>query len=494
MLTTSKLATLLSLLQPEFRDSSSHQEDSRSSAEQNELQWLVVGKATMQLYGNVLQVLLSQASPIASEMWYWEEVIGSYTYTALYSVQTAPIRLWHWLCNIFRDVQQQLQSTRQQSNESTYLSQVRRSGSMAPSYLAKSWTRFYVLVRESAKARSLKSVEAGIMVPISFSRNDAMTRLLRLKRLRATSACGLGILSDEGLSFDVDEADDEVASTLPVKTQPKDSEEWKAVVEKSVILLENVLRRSLSLDLTLSEFEDAVFSGVEQYSNDPEPVSIQGESGNGNRPMLIIQRLQAILDDDMPRHVSSFNSGLNEHGRPSRAIRYWLPACAFLFSASTVFRIVLNRKVAIMTWIQEAGATSIDFWMNWVVEPVKKIVGTIRHDKESEVAIMSRASLEGDRASLERMVVDFAVDNPQTSGKASLDATEIEAVRNGVKEGDLTPVLKAYEKDLRRPFMGTVRGELVRALLIQIQKTKVDVEVAIGGIDAILKSQELVFG
>ena len=63
-----------------------------------------------------------------------------------------------------------------------------------------------------------------------------------------------------------------------------------------------------------------------------------------------------------------------------------------------------------------------------------------------------------------------------------------------IREGDLTPVLRAYEKDLRKPFIGTVRGDLVRALLIQIQKTKVDVEIAIGGIDSLLKSQELVFG
>src|SRR5436189_2987938 len=61
-------------------------------------------------------------------------------------------------------------------------------------------------------------------------------------------------------------------------------------------------------------------------------------------------------------------------------------------------------------------------------------------------------------------------------------------------EGDLSPVLRAYEKDLRKPFIGFVRGDLVRTLLIQIQKTKVDVEVAMNGIDALLKSQELVFG
>lgn len=42
--------------------------------------------------------------------------------------------------------------------------------------------------------------------------------------------------------------------------------------------------------------------------------------------------------------------------------------------------------------------------------------------------------------------------------------------------------------------MGTIRGNLLRALLIQVQKTKVDVELAVSGIDALLKSQELVFG
>lgn len=71
---------------------------------------------------------------------------------------------------------------------------------------------------------------------------------------------------------------------------------------------------------------------------------------------------------------------------------------------------------------------------------------------------------------------------------------QIAEIRAKVKEGDLTPVLRAYEKDLRKPFKGAVRGDLIRTLLIQVQKTKVDVEVAISGIDALLKSQELLFG
>ena len=89
------------------------------------------------------------------------------------------------------------------------------------------------------------------------------------------------------------------------------------------------------------------------------------------------------------------------------------------------------------------------------------------------------------------MVVDFAVDNH--TGPRLSDA-EVADLRRSVHEGDLTPVLKAYEKDMQSPFMGTVRGNLIRTLLIQVQKTKVDVEVALGGIDSMLKSQELVFG
>jgi nuclear-control-of-ATPase protein 2 len=103
---------------------------------------------------------------------------------------------------------------------------------------------------------------------------------------------------------------------------------------------------------------------------------------------------------------------------------------------------------------------------------------------------MSKNSLLADRASLERMVVDFVQDRPDLH-EGVADTT---AIVNSVKEGDLTPVLKAYERDLRSPLVGTVRGDLIRALLIQIQKTKVDVEIAISGIDALLKSQELVFG
>jgi nuclear-control-of-ATPase protein 2 len=154
----------------------------------------------------------------------------------------------------------------------------------------------------------------------------------------------------------------------------------------------------------------------------------------------------------------------------------------------------VNRRAEIQTWLRELGATIVDFWANWVIEPTRNVIGTIRHSEESEVALMSRKSLAADMESLERMVVDFVADNPSSATENGTSEVDPVLVRARVKEGDLTPVLKVYERDLRSPFKGTVRGDLVRALLIQVQKTKVDVEVAISGIDRLLKSQELVFG
>lgn len=151
----------------------------------------------------------------------------------------------------------------------------------------------------------------------------------------------------------------------------------------------------------------------------------------------------------------------------------------------------MNRRATILASIRDLGSTILDFWNNWILTPVKSVIGTIRHDANSEVSLVSKGSLAGDRASLERMVVDFALDNKQVP---PLDEMGIAEIRRKVLEGDLTPVLMVYEKELQHPLRGSLTGSLIRALLIQVQKTKVDVELAMGGIDELLKSQELVFG
>lgn len=443
---------------------------------EKELEWLLISKATVQTYGLLLNTILEQTIPLSNDIWYWDEVLGSYTYTAIYTVQTAPLRFWYWTKDIYKDSTERFARLRQAPEDAISAARIGTS-------LTGQWKAFYGLVQDSIRERSIMDIQARVFSPLAKARSEARRKQAGLRRLREMSASGLGVLMDEGLSFDIDE---DIA-----KGQGLDIHEWKGVVERSVALMDTVLRNVTALETGVSEFEDTVFASVE---HDPE-ISSRSMGEPSTRPAKLSRRLQLILNTHIPEHIKTQKRIKSQYGRPSRLTRYWLPATALLLSSTTLLRIIFNRKATIIEWIRDFGATVQDFWMNWVVDPSKKIIKTIRHDEDGEVAIMSKQSLKGDRDSLERMVVDFAIDNPGSAGMAtSLSDAQIADIRAKVKEGDLTPVLRAYEKDLRQPFIGTVRGDLVRTLLIQVQKTKVDVEVALSGIDALLKSQELVFG
>lgn len=487
----STTASSRALLQPEkiqavlaradFADHSKDEneyETGRALSREQELEWLLVSKATAQTYGLVLNLLLEQLIPLSRDVWYWDEVLGSYFKTGLYSLQISPWRLREWSIGIYEDAWHRLQSTIQRSED--------QPTEVIP--LSSHWRQFYGLVKDSVRERSLTDIQTKAMTPLTRCRAEARNKRSHLRRFREINACGLGVLMNEGLSFDV--ADD--GSMTSKSRSEEERDEWRLVISKSVALMETVIRNVTVLEHGTSEFEEAVFTSVENDSEIRHQFS--GEQELSSSSAMIAARLQHLLCVHIPTQAVESRQIVTRYGRPSRIIRYWPLVVTLLFSSSTLLRVFVRRKAEMITWIRELGATSIDFWYNWVVEPVKKVIGTIRHDEGSEIAIMSRESLRGDRASLERMVVDFARDNPDSSIGASPNDTDLSIIRAKVREGDLTPVLRAYEKDLRRPFIGTVRGDLVRALLIQIQKTKVDVEVALGGIDALLKSQELVFG
>ncbi|KAL8873942.1 MAG: hypothetical protein Q9174_000661 [Haloplaca sp. 1 TL-2023] len=439
-----------------------------------DLQWLLVSKATAQVYGLIINILLEQTLPLGQDVWYWDEVLASPFFLALYSIQTAPPRFWKWSKSVYHEASGKLYQSDEEKPDHERRQAI---------FDSKSWSKFYALVKNSIRDRSMKKVHSTMGAPLMLYRSEVQSKHQRLKRFREMSACGLGILVDEGMNLDVDE--------LGVSRAKGHKNEWKTVVLKSVSLMETVLRNLTMLDLGIHDFEDTVFMSVE---DDAELTHVSTADADSNeRLALMVNRLQLILQAHLPDHMSSTKQIVTAYGRPSHMVRYWLPATALLLSSSTLLQVLFKRKADVVTWIRDLGATTVDFWYNWVVDPVRKVIATIRHDKDSGITIMSKESLEGDRASLERMVVDFAKDNP-TSTDGSTGEAELASIQAKVREGDLTPVLRAYEKDLRRPFVGTIRGDLIRALLIQIQKTKVDVEVAVGGIDALLKSQELVFG
>ncbi|OAA64253.1 nuclear control of ATP synthase 2 protein [Niveomyces insectorum RCEF 264] len=466
----------------------------------SEMEWLLVSKATVQVYGVLLNTLLEQITPLNHDIWYWDEILASYPSLSLYTVQTSPLRFWNWT----KEMGQVVVESRARWGAARLASLGSGALQSGGASLTRQWQQFYAIVRRGVAARSVAGLERRLFSPIARCRADARHSRKRLKQLKQLIASGLGILIDEGLRFDLDEGAD-------VKDITADNgRRWKGVVERSVSLMDQVTADVLSVEYSIPDFEDKVFNDVQG-----DPI-LTANRFDTSKPARLAQRLDLLLARGIPGLVGNLDAVVNEYGRPPRLLRYWLPVGVLLLSSSTLLQVVAHRRADLTQWVRDVGVTVRDFWFNWVIQPIAHVIGTVRRDANSEIALMSRDSLQSDRDSLERMVVEFARDRPSlvetadltppppssssssasktTAPPTALTEADVALLRAKVRAGDVTPVLRAYESGLRSPLQAAVRGDLVRPLLIQVQKTKVDLEVAISGIDALLKSQELVFG
>ncbi|QBM85590.1 control of ATPase protein 2 [Metschnikowia aff. pulcherrima] len=170
---------------------------------------------------------------------------------------------------------------------------------------------------------------------------------------------------------------------------------------------------------------------------------------------------------------------------PSFLVRYWpLLLLSVNYGPSASLNVWQNRA-EIASWVKlNFFDTILGFWRNWVVKPIGDMLSILRNDEAMTITL--KESLKSDLDSLERMVTDYLTDT-----NVKINPAEISAA---VKQGDLTMVMSQYEDELRTPYKSILTGLLIRSILIQVQKTKVDGDLAISGIDKLLKLQQLLFG
>lgn len=431
----------------------------------SDLVCLATTKAAVRTLELVLHILLEQTLTVNDEIRYWNAILGSTWYAGLYTVQTCPVGAWYRTKQIYMNW--------------------RDSGArLGASSIPSCWERFYNIIENMSYPRAISSLRKRAWLPSRFLGPQVRQNRRFLGTMKDVHSCSIGILMEVLLSLKPD------TDTLYKDAYDPSSEKWRLAISKSTVLVEIILQNKDMREASIPEFENAIFATVKgKLDSACNPFDTSPNGGY----TFVLDQLACILQESLPNYRALSTDVIGKHGRPSRLVRYWLLFSLTVFSGSTSLRLLASKRNEIIQWIIDIATTAVDFWGNWVVEPVRKLIRTIRHDDNSEIAIMSKNSLEADRSSLERMVLDFIVSQPKSGGD-EFTQPDVEGITNKIKEGDLTPVLRSYEKDLQAPLVGTIRGNLVRALLIQIQKTKVDIEIAMSGIDALLKSQELVFG
>ncbi|KAI0043184.1 NCA2-domain-containing protein [Auriscalpium vulgare] len=217
---------------------------------------------------------------------------------------------------------------------------------------------------------------------------------------------------------------------------------------------------------------------------DEDVTEIGGPQGQAS----LVETLTITSSHVLPQHASEHDAHLRAHSllRPSRLTLMW-PRLVILPPLTLyLVREAVASQDTLIALAQDAWETLKGFWRGWLVEPIVDILNTVRTGGD-EGMIVQKESIAADTQSLERMALSLAKD------KLKYDAAQLEDLSKQLRVGDLTPILKIFEEDIRSPVRSAVAGSLLRSVFVQVQKAKVDIDQALSGIDKLLKSQELTF-
>jgi nuclear-control-of-ATPase protein 2 len=212
-----------------------------------------------------------------------------------------------------------------------------------------------------------------------------------------------------------------------------------------------------------------------------------------------LQHKSEWTDDEMQLVVALISSNLrtlnqclsqivSKYRSPRRAERLWLRYAGTAVGLAVCLAWLLRHSrlmgsTDLDDWIRKGKDSIIAFWKEHVELPLlsirNELFETFRRRHKSVVQL---EEVQLTANSLHRMLRDFS---ELTTGRK---------LPEGASEQEMMEIMMGrYEKEVIHPLQNLLGGELARALLIQIQKLKLDIETVMLGLDQILKANEINF-
>lgn len=113
-------------------------------------------------------------------------------------------------------------------------------------------------------------------------------------------------------------------------------------------------------------------------------------------PSDIAHSLSYLLTRTLPLHTAATTSTLEPLRRPPFLTRAWPYLLSIPVVTLVLGRTIYNSRETLVRWTLEAGETARSFLVDWVVEPVKKILETVRGGEGNGMTLMGKESLKSD--------------------------------------------------------------------------------------------------
>ncbi|CAO3590763.1 unnamed protein product [Absidia cylindrospora] len=463
------------------------------------LDWLFVTKCTLAAYGHILSSILQSTLPLSESLTYWDGIYGNSWYEAYYGIQSAPSRLYSLAVNTR---QMLLNSSFKVSSTGSGIKTLMTSsdhilGSLFPMALRN--TKRRPTGSGSGSSHHLEGKKSlvhvfrklyNVPLPLALIRDEIQQKRTTLRSFRTQQATTLGLLIKQAPRFDSADSD----SGINKQQQQSVSLDYVArgtsrcVLALTYCLLgggdnNNTQSNTNNVDASSNNY---LLQNVDvQATMDTIEQSSKAFTLTSTSPYHVAHNLKKVVDQQ-PRSQNYLQEWKKEYGPASALTQYWIPGLIVLFGGKMAISYVFERKEDIVAWTNDGIQTVRGFVVNWLWEPMVRVLDTIRF-KDQRIGLSSKEGLKSDLQSLERMVVEFA------KAHYHLSDTEITTLASQVRDGDISRVLIAYENEIKNPLRNAIRGDLIQTLLIQVQKTKVDVDMAMQALDKLLKSNELNF-
>ncbi|KAG0245762.1 ATP synthase regulation protein NCA2-domain-containing protein [Mortierella sp. GBAus27b] len=448
----------------------------RGGGEVSKLEHLFLATCTIAVYLNLLDIILNATLPLANEITYWQSLLDNRSWRCLYVVQTSPYRLFSMTRSVIRSTREHLDSLIETTEEAESQNRVLQLIKYFPTFLRK-----YLIAQPV-------SFPLAIRYEITFHRKQ-------LQRIREYQAECLGLLAEQGLSWDPEQLEDsfsEASSPSTSLTGAENSNTERAEkyvqehISKTLCLMGRVLDKATKDTRHLTDPQQHKVPSRRAARSLTILGSLHGVANLGNDESL--NQLKKLIRVGIPQYVDQIECQTRQFDRPSWLARIWIPALIGYFGIKYGLRYISEHRADLNNYLEDAWETVRRFVTDWVWEPSVRIMTIIRHsDSQGSLQMLGNESLNSDIASLERMVLDFGEQHYK------MDTQDLGALSQAVRNGDISAVMRAYEQELKTPLKGALIGNLIQTFLIQIQKTKVDVEVAMAALDKLLKANELNF-
>ncbi|GJJ70175.1 nuclear control of ATPase protein 2 [Entomortierella parvispora] len=438
--------------------------ESQDGNELARLQHLFIAKCTISVYLNLLDNILNATLPLAAEIEYWQSLLDNRSWKLLYILQTSPHRFFLLTKSVIESTREHIDSligTSQVEDKATHILQLLQ---YFPTFLSRH------LISQPV------SFPEAIHYEISHHRRH-------LQQLREYQAECLGLLAEQGLHLAPECLEQEGFATGQTEEFVQEQ------VSKTICLMERVLDKASKDTHKLTDTtQQRKFSSSFRAASRSLTIigDLRGVASLSSNETL--SHLKDLIQIQIPRYTDETETRAQQFYRPSWITRIWIPTLIGYFGLKYGLQYVSEHRADLDELIDEAWETVRRFVADWVWEPSRRIMTIIRHsDDQGSLQMLGNESLKSDIASLERMVLDFGKEH------LHMGPEDLERLSHAVHNGDISAVMRAYEQDLKAPLKGAVTGNLLQTLLIQVQKTKVDVEVAMAALDKLLKANELNF-